>query len=474
MEKIILKQGDCLEVMKVIPNDFIDLIVSDPPYGISFMAEEWDTFNEISSPQGAYEKEKGFKKLPRNSSAGMYDFFLPRWKEALRVMKPGAFAFVMVAPRQDVLNKQIQALSDAGFDMGFTSIYWSFSSGFPKASNIGKKHDKKEGNEREVVGRNPNSRENCDKDNTLYESGTVGKTAFITKGESEFEGSYAGFQPKPAVEVVLVAMKPIDEKTYYEQAIKNNKGITWLDDCRIPYENEKDKATHHNNAKGMERLTKDFGDKLGSFDGGWEKINPDLNNDGRFPANLLVSDDTLNDGKDHIGCSGQNHKTEFNPYGGTSLNKSTTSRKGKLKGYDVHGSYSRYFDLDKWFEKRLEKMPKEVQITFPFLLSPKASKKEKNKGCDELDNRQVCRTNNAGEFKNIDRPVGNNHPTVKPIKLMSYLVTLGSRENDFVLDPFLGSGTTAIACKLLNRKCLGIELSNDYLKIAKARLKGNE
>jgi hypothetical protein len=64
------------------------------------------------------------------------------WKEALRVLKPGAFAFVMCAPRQDVLCKQIQALTDAGFNMGFSSIYWSYSSGFPKSMNISKKIQK--------------------------------------------------------------------------------------------------------------------------------------------------------------------------------------------------------------------------------------------------------------------------------------------------------------------------------------------
>jgi len=64
----------------------------------------------------------------------------------------------------------------------------------------------------------------------------------------------------------------------------------------------------------------------------------------------------------------------------------------------------------------------------------------------------------------------NIHPTVKPIKLMSYLITLSSRENENILDPFVGSGTTCLAAKILNRKWIGIDLSEDYLKISKARL----
>ena len=64
----------------------------------------------------------------------------------------------------------------------------------------------------------------------------------------------------------------------------------------------------------------------------------------------------------------------------------------------------------------------------------------------------------------------NHHPTVKPLKLMSYLVTLGSRPGDIILDPFMGSGTTALAAKMLNRQFIGFELSEEYCKIAEARL----
>src|SRR5258708_39735357 len=63
---------------------------------------------------------------------------------------------------------------------------------------------------------------------------------FIAQSDQakQLDGSYGGFQPKPAVEVILVAMKPLSEKTFVDQALKNGKGITWLDDCRIPYESD--------------------------------------------------------------------------------------------------------------------------------------------------------------------------------------------------------------------------------------------
>jgi site-specific DNA-methyltransferase (adenine-specific) len=64
----------------------------------------------------------------------------------------------------------------------------------------------------------------------------------------------------------------------------------------------------------------------------------------------------------------------------------------------------------------------------------------------------------------------NIHPTVKPINLLSYLVTLGSRKNDIILDPFCGSGSTCIAAYILNRKYIGIEIMPEYIKIAEKRI----
>lgn len=94
-----------------------------------------------------------------------------------------------------------------------------------------------------------------------------------------------------------------------------------------------------------------------------------------------------------------------------------------------------------------EALPENIQRTYPLMQTPKPSKKEKTIGTE----------------KNI-------HPTVKPIKLMSYLITLFTREGDYVLDPFMGSGTTGLACKLLNRDFIGIDFTEEYCKIAEERL----
>lgn len=72
---------------------------------------------------------------------------------------------------------------------------------------------------------------------------------------------------------------------------------------------------------------------------------------------------------------------------------------------------------------------------------------------------------------NTDKTQGNNHPTVKPVKLMEYLIKLVCPEGGTVLDPFMGSGTTGMAAKKLKRKFIGIELDPDFYNIAKKRIK---
>jgi site-specific DNA-methyltransferase (adenine-specific) len=121
------------------------------------------------------------------------------------------------------------------------------------------------------------------------------------------------------------------------------------------------------------------------------------------------------------------------------------------------GHASKFFNLDAWEDIRL-----------PFILSPKASRKEKEAGLQESDDKERSGNNLASKLR--PEPRKNPHPTVKPLKLMSYLITMGSREGDIVLDPFCGTGTTCIASMMLKRDYLGVEISKEYNKIALKRL----
>ena len=121
-----------------------------------------------------------------------------------------------------------------------------------------------------------------------------------------------------------------------------------------------------------------------------------------------------------------------------------------------------------------EELPENIQRTYPLIQTPKPSKKEKDMGLNgeekpvEEDYRFKKNNTNNTERKLLPRK--NTHPTIKPIKLMSYLITLFTREGDYVLDCFMGSGTTGLACKLLNRNFIGIDFTEEYFNIAQERL----
>jgi site-specific DNA-methyltransferase (adenine-specific) len=247
-----LFNGDSADVLKELKDNSVDLLATDPPYGIEFMGKSWD------------------KVLPPKEI----------WEECYRVLKPGSFIAVMSSPRSDVLYRMIKDLEDAGFDMSFSPILWTYHTGFPKASDVSKMIDKRG----------------------------------VDLGD-KYEGSKLGFQPKPAVEHIIIGMKPHGSKSYI--------------------------------------------------------------------------DNVLN----------------------------------------------------------FEALPDNIKMTYPFIQVPKPAKKEKMLGTD----------------KTI-------HPTIKPVKLMSYIITLFTREGDWVLDPFLGSGTTGMASKLINRQFIGIEREKEYFDICEERL----
>lgn len=369
--------GDALEVLKTLEADSVDLLCTDPPYALTSIVKRFGKEGSRSTPAMEAGEGRVYGRTARGFMGKTWDAATPSvelWAECLRVMKPGAFAFVCMTPRQDSLAETIYKMGQAGFNMGFASIYWTYASGFPKAANV-KKQLLKRGNER----------------------------------TEDFDGAYSGFQPKPAVEVIIVAMKPLSEKTYVDQALKNGHGCTWLDDCRIGTERRVNPSAKNTDREAWRMNTTETEGRA---------------TQGRFPANLLVEGDVLEE-------------------------------------------HSRFFSLDAWAQ------------TLPFLIVPKASKGEKSRGLDSFKEKE--RTDyggfhseqglvNNGRNPQNRHGAKNHHPTVKPLKLMSYLITLGSRPGDLILDPFVGSGTTCIAAKELKRNFIGIEREQEYVEIAEARL----
>ena len=235
-------------------------------------------------------------------------------------------------------------------------------------------------------------------------------------------------------------------------------GSVWLDDGRIPYESEGEWQQHI-------RKDHDHGNSSDQYQYTDHKKGKPVSQ-GRFAPNLLVSDDVLNDGR--VTKSNSTPR----PRGGTYF-RYVNESDGRYYPADS-GSYSRYFSLDAWAEKNL---PDSVKRTFPFMIVPKASKSEKNAGLDELEEKVVecLQGNKDGSInkRTNGKPsrAKNHHSTVKPIKLMSYLITIGSRPGDVILDPFVGSGTTAVAAAILDRRYIGIELDAEMVDISERRIK---
>jgi len=415
-----LLQGDCLEKMKELSDNTVDAIVTDPPYGLSFMGKKWD-----------YD-------VPDQKI----------WEECLRVLKPGGYLLAFAGTRTQ--HRMAVRIEDAGFEIR-DMIAWVYGSGFPKSLNIGKKIDQLQGNEREDLGYNDNARTNTpDKD--VYEAGIRGKEARLTKGNSEFEGW--GTALKPALEPITVARKPLSEKTVAENVLKWGTGGINIDESRVGTEEIKTNGGRKNTISGDER------DDVAA--GMYAPSEPlSTTHTGRFPANLI------HDGSDEV-------------VGLFPQTKGGGSQRGsrKWKGEDGDGGFGGWagkVGTDHYISR-----DDGTGSASRFFYCAKASKSERNKGCEGLPEVMAMRYGEKAQGplpqQTPSKPVAqtNHHPTVKPIALMEYLVNLVSREGATCLDPFMGSGSTGVACKNLNRRFIGIELDPEYFQIAKARIEQEE
>jgi len=566
METNKIIQGDCIEEMKKLPDNSVDAIITDPPYGLEFMGKNWDKFKEGKNIAGGntgkdtpYARSKptpAFYQLQNEDMLNFQKFNLNWAKECLRVLKPGGYLLSFGGSR--TYHRMASGIEDAGFEIR-DCIMWLYASGFPKSLNVMKqiekvykcgnttiehndKQDSKhnlrplqetnlqktiniENKQREVLFKklqeqglqgtmygeeskegNEDGKESCmeGRSNIFQNKGKLQRceickmpkeiSCYVQKGwlyygtqinngttpkenigqnrsdtshrpqsrEQQDRESYAiceqcrtqiirehegiGTALKPAHEPIVVARKPLSEKNVALNVLKWGTGGINIDACRIGIEGGSinDKKPNYKNqvyGKGM---------------GGCRTIS---NNTGRFPANIILDEEA---GKildeQTVGKVGNGHWA-----------------KTKVTGFGEFGNgKSEYFGVG---EK-----DKSKGGASRFFYCAKASKKERNMGCEDMEEKEGCFNtmvtqteeaikNRGRNPENQNKLMKNNHPTVKSLKLMEYLIKLVSREGAVVLDPFLGSGTTAVACVKLNRKFIGIEKEEDYIKIAKARIK---
>lgn len=450
---VTLHHGDCLDVLAYLPDRSVDAVVTDPPYELAFMGRAWDASGIAFNPAV--------------------------WAQCLRILKPGGHLLAFGGSR--TWHRLSTAIEDAGFEIR-DSIAWLYGSGFPKSLDMSKAIDKAGGvapqRQAEVL-RNARERAGLTRDHvalavgctlssvrdweegraratgraiewitpspeyrdkladllgyTADERRVVGTTVdrradgtVIGLGHSGVEYGDAatdaakqwkgwGTALKPAFEPIVVARKPL-AGTVAANVLEHGTGALNIDACRVGTGERVNPAGSQSSLQRVSRVEQGYRDNLTSSIGGASIVS------GRWPTNVVLDE----------------HQAEaLDLQSGTS-----TSRVGKPRGaasgagwgmtttgaeYADEGGASRFFPV--------------------FRYEAKAPTSER------------------------PRADGVQHPTVKPLDLMRWLVRLVTPVGAVVLEPFAGSGTTAEACILEDRRCIAIEREAEYLPLIVSRLR---
>jgi len=306
--------GDNQQILDLYPNDHFDAIITDPPYGIEFLGKDWD----------------------QNTGA------INTWRQCLRVLKPGGHLLAFSAAR--TYHHLASNIESVGFEIR-DQLMWLYASGFPKAQDVGKAIQRRQGVEEYEgfvdttknagFGQTDHARVRAGVEWSTKET-QVGKAKCTSPEAQQWSGWKTAL--KPAHEPIVMARKPFRGSTI-DNVLSHGVGALNIDATRV---------------------------------------------EEKFPSNVL----------------------------------------GEVTGYQK------------------------------FFYSPKISRRERHCGFEQ------------------DQVVGNNHPTVKPVALMRYLIRLVTPPNSTVLDPFTGSGSTGLAACELGHTFVGCELDPHYVTIAKRRIEG--
>ena len=415
----ILVHGDCLEKMRALGNNTVDAVVTDPPYGLSFMGKHWDY--EVPSVE--------------------------LWKEVLRVLKPGGHLLSFAGTR--TYHRMAVNIEDAGFEVR-DMVSWIYGQGFPKSLDVSKAFDKAAGAERELLHTRAKSvsrgatggASNGGTPGGYNLGGSVPITAPATDLAKQWEGW--GTALKPALEPICLARKPLIG-TVVENVREHGTGGLNIDGCRIEATDVDPNAVQRTKGKS---LSGHWGTE------GHEQ--PTYNPAGRWPSNVILDEEAgrLMDEQSGERTSGGGKQNTGNRRNGNTLGHGLGAGRGDGIGGDSGGA-SRFF------------------------YCAKASSKERNAGPEGMPDRKPAQEYRMGAVEGDPRkpakctaanPVKNHHPTVKPVKLMEYLCKLVTPPGGVVLDPFMGSGSTGIAARSLGFTFIGIERDAEYFKIAEARI----
>lgn len=371
-----LLKGNCLDMLKELPDNSIDSIVTDPPYELGFMGKAWD-----------------------NSGIA---YSVELWSECLRVLKHGGH-LVAFSGSRTVFPMGV-AIAEAGFEVR-DMISWIYTSGFPKSMNISIALDKQLANMphrgvgvKDAVGQEDLAKPTATKDLPPYVPATKEAAKWLGWGTAL----------KPAQEPAVLARKPIDPdcSSIAENVLKWGTGAMNIDAGRFAYGDDchfGDLSIPDNFDKKMRQQAHSL-DTVGNGFGVSGLVGKEIQYmkpSGRWPANVYQCKKPHRSEKEQ----GLDHLT------------------GKTGAEATH----------------------------------------RKEGSDGLNSPRAGAGRTADEVKNF-------HPTVKPIKLMRWLCRLLTPQGGTVLDPFLGSGTTAVSAILEGFNAVGCEMTEDYYPIIQGRV----
>lgn len=437
MDNYQIHHGDCLDVLKTLTDNSIDAVVTDPPYGLSFMGKHWD-----------YD-------VPTKEI----------WAECLRVLKPGGYLLAFAGTRTQ--HRMAVNIEDAGFEIR-DMIAWVYGSGFPKSLDVSKAIDKAAGAEREIIGQKIRgdvekakqagstyaSAEANKNNKAIFGYGVENITAPATDKAKQWQGW--GTALKPALEPITVARKPLIG-TVADNVMQHGTGALNIDGCRISTNGEKisprgsmDGSTDIHEAWSRPWMN----DKTKSEN----RLNIAIEKAetlGRWPANFI------HDGSDEVLQNFPETKSgNLSPH-----HRLKASDNKSMSGPNQERNPRNEFGGDTGSAAR-------------FFYCAKASKQDRDEGLEKFEKRQIARMATANGTSGVPSKAmerfasssRNNHPTVKPTDLMRYLCRLVTSPKGIVLDPFMGSGSTGKAALLEGFNFVGIEREAEYVEIAKARI----
>ena len=401
--------GDCLEVMDKMEKCSVDSIVTDPPYHLTSIVKRFGKEDAAPAKHGTdgvfVRSSKGF--MGKEWDGGDIAFQVETWRKCYELLKPGGHMIAFSGSR--TYHRMAVAIEDAGFEIRDQCI-WLYGSGFPKSHNI---------------------------------------------------GNGWGTALKPAHEPMVLARKPLSEKSVADNVDKFGTGAINIDACRIEGEVKhpdtmpdfRDQGEQSKAAIGVDKLS--FGQTSNAKRK--ELSDSDLldNQRGRWPSNVM------HDGSEQI-------QEIFPETSSTEVSRQRTHKGIWSDNKDEDGDYMPAYG-DQGNASR-------------YFYCAKTSKDERNSGLHGFDTKMMGMSGGAqsvGEGYDKGQDIGlnkviarkNTHPTVKPVELMRYLVRLVTPKGGVVLDPFMGSGSTGMGAREEDFSFIGIEKEEEYYEIAKARIK---